>query len=249
MALKGILPTQDLECWRCFVLASLLLCKMVISSDEIELADALLLRFCCKVEQLYGKNYITPNMHLHCHIKECMYNYGPVYNFWLYSYERYNGILEHFPSSNRLFEIQMMQRFHNEFELYTASESLQTQAYPELQEIFEANIDTSLRGSLYATTNDFLLTQNNLRLINYWKYSLLAKYIIFPPSYICACFDSSLQLELRHTYALLYPTVPANLEVELNASFKKYLSLEYKGIKYNSKKCLIVLFMHTGLQI
>ena len=79
-------------------------------------------------------------MHLHCHIKECICNYGPVYNFWLYSYERYNGILENFPSSNRLFEIQMMQRFYNEFELYTASESLQTQAYPELKEIFEANI-------------------------------------------------------------------------------------------------------------
>ena len=41
MALKGILPTQDLECCRCFVLASRLLCKMVISSDEIELADVL----------------------------------------------------------------------------------------------------------------------------------------------------------------------------------------------------------------
>ena len=80
---------------------------MVISSNERELADSQLF----KVEQLYGKNCITPNLHLHCHIKQCIYNYGPVYNFSLYSYERYNGILEYFPSSNHLIEIQIMQRY------------------------------------------------------------------------------------------------------------------------------------------
>ena len=155
MALKGILPTQHLECWRYFVLASRLLCKMSISKDEIDLADTLLLKFCCKVEELYGKNFITPNMHLHCHLKESLYNYGPVYNFWLYSYERYNRILEHFPSSNRLFEIQMMQRFYNEFRLCNVSNDWPSRNYPELQEIFDANLDPFLSGSLQATTNDF----------------------------------------------------------------------------------------------
>lgn len=78
MVLKDILPTQDLECWCYFVLASRLLCKMCISTDEVELADALILKFCCKIEDLYGKNFITPNMHSHCHLKESLYNYGPV---------------------------------------------------------------------------------------------------------------------------------------------------------------------------
>ena len=155
MALKGILPTQHLECWRYFVLASWLLCKMSISKDEIDLADTLLLKFCGKVEELYGKNFITPNMHMHCHLKESLYNYGPVYNFWLYSYERYNGILEHFPFSNRLFEIQMMQRFYNEFRLCNVCNDWPSRNYPELQEIFDANLDPSLSGSLQATTNDF----------------------------------------------------------------------------------------------
>ena len=58
MALKDLLPTQHLECWCYFVLASRLLCKMSISSDEIQLADALLVKFCCKVEQLYGKTLL-----------------------------------------------------------------------------------------------------------------------------------------------------------------------------------------------
>ena len=32
-------------------------------------------------------------MHLHTHITDCILDYGPVYSFWLYSFERYNGIL------------------------------------------------------------------------------------------------------------------------------------------------------------
>ena len=35
---------------------------------------------------------ITPNKHLHLHLKECVENYGCVYGFWLFSFERYNGL-------------------------------------------------------------------------------------------------------------------------------------------------------------
>ncbi len=50
-------------------------------------------------------------MHMHCHLKEVLLDYGPVYGFWLFSYERYNGILQHQPTSNRCIEIQIMRRF------------------------------------------------------------------------------------------------------------------------------------------
>lgn len=56
---------------------------------------------------MYGKDLITPNMHLHCHIKDSIYDYGPIHGFWLFPYERYNGILEHFPSSHRSIEVQL----------------------------------------------------------------------------------------------------------------------------------------------
>ena len=43
--LFGILPTEHLECWRHFVLACLILCKPIISQNDVNLADILLLRF------------------------------------------------------------------------------------------------------------------------------------------------------------------------------------------------------------
>lgn len=110
-ALFDILPAQHLECWRHFVLACRILSQHKISSTELDLADGLLIQFCRRVESLYGKEAVTPNMHMHGHLKEVIVSYGPVQEFWLFSFERYNGILGKQPSNNREIESQIMGRF------------------------------------------------------------------------------------------------------------------------------------------
>ena len=40
-----------------------------------------------------------------------MEDYGPVYGFWLFAYERYNGILGDQPNNSRAIEPQLMNRF------------------------------------------------------------------------------------------------------------------------------------------
>ena len=42
---------------------------------------------------LYGPETVTPNIHLHAHLIECIQDYGPMSNFWLFSFERFYGIL------------------------------------------------------------------------------------------------------------------------------------------------------------
>ena len=74
-ALRGILPQEHYSCWQAFVLS----CYF-----------------------LYGNRAITPNMHLHCHIAECVKDFGPIYGFWLFSFERYNGILGSYPTNETL---------------------------------------------------------------------------------------------------------------------------------------------------
>ena len=109
--LYRVIGCDDLECWRHFVLACRILCQQSLTLTDVNLADGLLLQFCCRVQRMYGNNVITPNMHMHCHLKEVVLDYGPVYGFWLFSYERYNGILQHQPTSNRCVEVQIMRRF------------------------------------------------------------------------------------------------------------------------------------------
>ena len=114
--LHQFLNKEELECWRHFVLASRILSKRAITDSDITISDLLLLQFCKRMECLYGKQVITPNMHMHCHIKDVLLDYGPVYGFWLFSFECYNGILG---SSNHCIEPQLMHRFLLDQSAYT----------------------------------------------------------------------------------------------------------------------------------
>ena len=68
--------------------------------------------FCKSFEAVYGSVLVTPNMHFHTHLIECIIDYGPVYAFWLFSFERYNGCLGSFPTNKKNIELQIMRQFH-----------------------------------------------------------------------------------------------------------------------------------------
>lgn len=60
---------------------------------------------------MYGKDTITPNMHLHCHLMDIVLYHGPVASFWCFSFERCNGILGSTPTNKRSVELQLMRQF------------------------------------------------------------------------------------------------------------------------------------------
>ena len=41
------------------------------------------------------------NMHLHLHLAECIVDYGPVYAFWCFAFERMNGVLGSYHTNNQ----------------------------------------------------------------------------------------------------------------------------------------------------
>jgi hypothetical protein len=110
-ALQGILPEKHLHCWRLFVKACKLFGKKTLTQQDIDDGDLCLIQFLKEVEAIYGKSVITPNMHLHCHLKGCVQDYGPFHGFWCYSFERYNGILGSYNTNNKSIEVQLMRRF------------------------------------------------------------------------------------------------------------------------------------------
>ena len=70
IVLKPVLPEADLLCWYIFFQACQLLCSRAISYDNALKLNDLLIRFCKMFEELYGKISCTPNLHLHCHLKD-----------------------------------------------------------------------------------------------------------------------------------------------------------------------------------
>ena len=116
--LKGLINNEHYDMWFDFVQACIILCSRVISIDKLEEADGHLQTFLSKFVKLFGPLHCTPNMHLHLHLKECMLDYGPVYSFWCFSFERFNGILGKFNNNNRTIEVQIMRQFQQSQQLH-----------------------------------------------------------------------------------------------------------------------------------
>ena len=106
-----MLPHHDLACWNLFVKACSFLCRKAISQTDIEVADKYLIDFLNKFEALYGKQYCTINLHLHAHLAECLKDFGPVYCFWLFLFERMNGILGSFKTNSHDISVQLTRRY------------------------------------------------------------------------------------------------------------------------------------------
>ena len=187
------------------MLACRILCKHSLSKHDLSLADALLIQFCKRVQNLYGKSFITPNMHMHTHLKEDILNFGPVYEFWLFSFERYNGILGNQPTNNRLAEPQLMQRFISDNSAYSFE-------FPdEFKEEFGSLciLESSVTGSLSDTLTDFNLPYS---LPSRSKYDTL---------------DGEDREHIKIIFEKLDPCSPFNCSI--NAVFRKYLSITRKG--------------------
>lgn len=88
-----LLSAPDREILGNFVRAcSLLVCR-IIDNNMITEAHNRLLKVAMLIEEHYGPEKITLNLHLCLHIKECCQDYGPLYSYWCFSFERMNGVL------------------------------------------------------------------------------------------------------------------------------------------------------------
>ena len=110
-SLQGLLPERHMLMWQKFVLACRELCQPTMRLIRLSIADRLLLQVAKMAEELYGAAFLTPNMHLHGHLKESVERFGSIYGFWAFSFERFNGFLSDFPTNNRSVEIQIMRKF------------------------------------------------------------------------------------------------------------------------------------------
>jgi hypothetical protein len=111
VALKGIISEEHYLIWQIFVQACMLICSRAITQTSVQELDAILISFCKRFEQVYGKDACTPNLHLHGHLKECYLDYGPSSSFWLFAFERLNGILGSVRTNHRAIEVQLMRKF------------------------------------------------------------------------------------------------------------------------------------------
>ena len=226
IAMHDLIEKSDLECWRHFVLACRFLCCKSLSKEQLKLADMLLMQFCKRTERMYGKEVITPNMHMHGHLKECVEDYGPLHSFWLYAFERYNGILEGIPNNNRSIECQLMNRFIEDNQAISSDETVLSNIPESLAPHFSMIKLSSLnrqQGSL-ADTNSTCVNSNSSQIIS-WQFDENTMKL---PSTRTRYVLSNVQMDhLKCLYAKLNPEVDA-CDIEIPSVCSKYSFITYQ---------------------
>ena len=225
-----------LEVWRHFVLASRLLCKRQLSKDEIKVADALLLRFCSRFQTLYGPQTVTPNIHFHSHLSACIGDYGPMSTFWLFSFERFNGILGDEPTNNRSIELQLLTRFVKD------NAHLQL-----LSSIPSGSIEMSDILSRAVIGHAFNFTST--RHLDTTSSTAPSKADFLPATkYTISSFSSSDMDILSDAYRILYPAVLSQCHSSsLPQSYRKMLTVTIKVRKLSLDNLYMLAVLHHFL--
>ncbi|GBC14554.2 hypothetical protein GLOIN_2v1775288 [Rhizophagus irregularis DAOM 181602=DAOM 197198] len=93
-----------------FVRVCSILVNRILESNLVDEAHRSLIEIVKLIENHHGRDKITLNLHLSLHLRDCSSDYGPLYAFWCFSFERMNGILGSLPNSNRKIESELMRR-------------------------------------------------------------------------------------------------------------------------------------------
>ncbi len=191
---------------------------------DITVSDLLLLRFGKQVCELFGYRFITPNMHMHCHLAECLKDYGPLHAFWLFSFERYNGLLGKQPTNNHAIELQLLNRFNNDnlrLDLLHHAESM-----PFADHFREVTVEYATNFNSIKPTQ--LLPDSHERA----TFTEPSKHSLF-------VLSESMLTNLRSMYAKLLPdyaTQIGNGSIDLQSTCKKYFHVSMNGKKLASSE-------------
>ena len=89
--------------------------------------------------EILGQEYVTPNMHLHGHLIERLFDYGPTIHF---GYSALNDLMVY----SRLIEVQIFRRFLRDNICYEIT--LPEEQNEFLRSIIEGLLETGDRGTL-----------------------------------------------------------------------------------------------------
>lgn len=169
-------------------------------------------------------------MHLHCHLKECIEDYGPVYSFWCFAFEQHNRFLGNTITNNRSVETQLMRKFLSE--QFVSNVALPEHFYEQFTSLFSKYCDSSSVKCVPVGSSALLsiATSTNLGSIQWSEIAL----ITLPSAYKLMHLDADDHQLLSETYQAMYPEKNIQASMVSKVS-RRYLSVYLGGEKIGSK--------------
>jgi hypothetical protein len=85
--------------------------ERVVTDDLIDELDGQLKDYCDLYAKVYGGKALKPNHHFCRHLAGFMRDYGPTCAFWLFAFERYNGIMTSLNTRTSVIETSMFRQY------------------------------------------------------------------------------------------------------------------------------------------
>ena len=151
-------------------------------------------------------------LHMHCLLIECVFDYGPLYEFWLFPFERYNGLLGELPHNNRSIELQLMNWFIRD------KSSLLPDEFKEELGLLILQAKHNV-GSLLDSARPYVRPASCG-----WSVAIGKHYSIDFPSHLRGIFSSHEIDGLRELYSCLY-SVPISV-IDIPSCYCKYRTIK-----------------------
>lgn len=208
-----------------------LICNTALPLRDVAAAHTLFLNFCRQLEVLYGKDCITPNMHLHPHLPDCVFDYGPVTGFWLFSFERYNGILGEYCTNNKCIELQLMRKFMKEQFFFNLEipDSYKERLQPLIEKV-KSPEDQVMFLESHVVLNLLKLVDGAIDVANDLWFTVSS--FSFSSPHTVDVFDCDELTYITEVYKLFFPDVQL---AALPVCYDKYAAVQCAGEQYGSQ--------------
>lgn len=110
--LVGILPQTYYKHWVLFVVSTYILLQEEQSQEEFEFAQRSLLQFQEEIQNLYGKKYMTFNVHTLKHNKKFLKHFGSLWAWSAFPFEHYNSVIKDLYHGTQCIPEQICKSYH-----------------------------------------------------------------------------------------------------------------------------------------
>ncbi|CAB4481191.1 unnamed protein product [Rhizophagus irregularis] len=162
--LWDMLDNNDRKILGHFVRACNFLVARFITEDDLREAQE---RLAHLIERTYGPEFITSNIHLALHIPDCCHDYGFIYSFWLFPYERLNGYIGKIWSKQKLLSLRTI----NKETETTRKVEIEEGDFEQRPNTLQKNIQDRNMTRTQQTENNY--TQQNANVYNNNTYNLI----------------------------------------------------------------------------
>lgn len=110
--LKGLMSQKYYNHWHLFVSALHILLKNEITEDELTKAEQSLTQFVSMMEELYGEEFMTFNVHLLTHTCTYVKYYGALWAWSTFPFESFNGVIKTLHNGTQYIPNQVLTSYH-----------------------------------------------------------------------------------------------------------------------------------------